>query len=56
VIHVYGSVDPIRDKEIIDTELQLKDLDSIEKKSRKLQKALKLAIGQKKAIRSINGL
>jgi ribosome-binding ATPase YchF (GTP1/OBG family) len=33
VIHVDGSVDPIRDKEIIDTELQLKDLDSIEKRS-----------------------
>ena len=32
VIHVDGSVDPIRDKEIIDTELQLKDLDSVERK------------------------
>jgi GTP-binding protein YchF len=41
VIHVDGSVDPIRDKEIIDTELQLKDLDSIEKKIQKLEKAAK---------------
>ena len=41
VIHVDGSVDPIRDKEIIDTELQLKDLDSIEKKIQKVEKASK---------------
>src|SRR5580704_5742049 len=39
VIHVDGSVDPVRDKEIIDTELQLKDLDSIEKKISKIEKA-----------------
>ncbi|RYE12861.1 MAG: redox-regulated ATPase YchF, partial [Sphingobacteriales bacterium] len=42
VIHVDGSVNPIRDKEIIDTELQLKDLDSIEKKIQKLEKAAKV--------------
>ena len=41
VIHVDGSVDPIRDKEIIDTELQLKDLDSVEKKISKVEKAAK---------------
>ena len=41
VIHVDGSVDPIRDKEIIDTELQLKDLDSVEKKLQKVEKAAK---------------
>lgn len=41
VIHVDGSVDPIRDKEIIDTELQLKDLDSVEKKMQKVEKAAK---------------
>ena len=33
VIHVDGSVNPVRDKEVIDTELQLKDLDSVEKKT-----------------------
>jgi GTP-binding protein YchF len=38
VIHVDGSVDPVRDKEIIDTELQLKDLDSVEKKLAKAEK------------------
>src|SRR5438477_11658902 len=32
VIHVDGSINPVRDKEIIDTELQLKDLDTVEKK------------------------
>jgi len=41
VIHVDGSVDPIRDKEIIDTELQLKDLESIEKKMQKVEKGAK---------------
>ena len=41
VIHVDGSVDPIRDKEIIDTELQLKDLESIEKKLQKVEKGAK---------------
>ncbi len=41
VIHVDGSVDPIRDKEIIDTELQLKDLDSIDKKLQKTERAAK---------------
>ena len=38
VVHVDGSVDPIRDKEIIDMELQFKDLDSVEKKLQKYAK------------------
>jgi len=41
VIHVDGSVNPIRDKEVIDTELQLKDLDSVEKKMSRLEKMVK---------------
>lgn len=41
VVHVDGSVDPIRDKEIIDTELQLKDLESVEKKIQKVEKSAK---------------
>ncbi|WP_448697763.1 redox-regulated ATPase YchF [Mucilaginibacter sp. AW1-3] len=50
VIHVDGSVDPIRDKEIIDTELQLKDLDSIEKKIAKVAKGAQIGDkDQKKA-------
>ena len=40
VVHVDGSVNPIRDKETIDYELQLKDLESVDKK---LQKAEKMA-------------
>ena len=38
VIHVDGSVNPVRDKEIIDTELQLKDLETIEARIQKVQK------------------
>lgn len=41
VIHVDGSVDPIRDKEIIDTELQLKDLEAVNKKIQKVEKMAK---------------
>lgn len=38
VVHVDGSVNPVRDKEIIDAELQLKDLETIEKQLNKVQK------------------
>jgi ribosome-binding ATPase len=38
IVHVAGKVDPVADKEIIDTELQLKDLDSIDKKIAKTEK------------------
>lgn len=41
VIHVDGSVDPVRDKEVIDTELQLKDLDTIDKQIDKQARAAK---------------
>src|SRR3546814_11610473 len=41
VVHVDGSVDPLRDKEIIDTELQLKDLETVEKRLQKVSKAAK---------------
>ncbi|MBI9035493.1 MAG: redox-regulated ATPase YchF [Bacteroidales bacterium] len=40
IVHVDGSIDPIRDKETIDIELQLKDLETVEAR---LQKAAKLA-------------
>ncbi|RDK85377.1 redox-regulated ATPase YchF [Marinirhabdus gelatinilytica] len=39
VVHVDGSVDPIRDKETIDIELQLKDLETTEKKLDKVKRA-----------------
>jgi GTP-binding protein YchF len=38
VVHVDGSVNPIRDKEIIDIELQFKDLESVDKKLQKVDK------------------
>lgn len=41
IIHVDGSVDPVRDKEIIDTELQLKDLEALENRLAKVQKQAK---------------
>ncbi len=39
VVHVDGSVDPIRDKEIIDIELQLKDLETLQARIEKIGKA-----------------
>jgi hypothetical protein len=39
IIHVEGSVDPIRDKEIIDIELQLKDLETVDKRLEKVNRA-----------------
>ena len=41
VVHVDGSVDPIRDMETIDMELQLKDLETVEKKLDKVKRAAK---------------
>ena len=49
IIHVDGSVDPIRDKETIDMELQLKDLDSLDRRLEKVRKISKT--GDKEAIR-----
>ncbi|MGW9686172.1 redox-regulated ATPase YchF [Flagellimonas sp. 2504JD1-5] len=41
IVHVDGSVDPMRDKETIDMELQLKDLESVDKKLDKVKRAAK---------------
>ena len=41
IIHVDGSIDPVRDKEIIDIELQLKDLESIDKKITSISRIIK---------------
>ncbi|WP_121665349.1 redox-regulated ATPase YchF [Mesonia aquimarina] len=49
VVHVDGSVDPIRDKDTIDMELQLKDLETVEKKLDKVKRAAKT--GNKEAQR-----
>jgi len=47
VVHVDGSVDPVRDKEIVDTELQIKDLETVEARLAKAEKAGK--VGDKEA-------
>lgn len=51
IIHVDGYVNPVRDKEIIDTELQLKDLESIDKKISKNEKLSKQ--GDKEFLRGL---
>jgi GTP-binding protein YchF len=39
--HIEGSVNPVRDKETVDLELQIKDLDSVEKKIERFEKVAK---------------
>lgn len=58
VVHVDGSVNPVRDKEIIDTELQLKDLESVEAKMKKVEKMAKTGNDKdaKKAFEVLSGL
>ncbi len=41
IVHVEGGVNPVRDKEIIDIELQLKDLETVEKRLEKTKRAAK---------------
>lgn len=52
IVHVDGSVDPLRDKETIDIELQLKDLESTEKRRDKIQRAAKT--GNKEAQKELD--
>lgn len=54
ITHVHESIDPIRDKEIIDTELQLKDYDSIDNFLQKAKKAART--GDKVAVKSVEFL
>ncbi len=42
IVHVDGSVDPVRDKEVIDLELQLKDLETVENRLAKVEKQAKV--------------
>jgi GTP-binding protein YchF len=49
IIHVDGNVNPVRDKEVIDLELQLKDLESIEKRIASLARTIKS--GDKDAVK-----
>ena len=41
IVHVAGGVDPVFDKDVIDTELQIKDLESIDKKLVKSERSAK---------------
>lgn len=47
IVHVDGSIDPIRDKETIDIELQLKDLETVQKRLERVKRTAKT--GQKEA-------
>ena len=49
IVHVDGPVDPLRDKETIDLELQLKDLETVEKRLEKVGRASRT--GNKEAIK-----
>lgn len=39
--HIEGSIDPVRDKEIVDFELQIRDLDLVERKIQRLEKLVR---------------
>ncbi len=54
IIHVDASIDPVRDKETIDFELQLKDLEAVEKKLDKVKKASRT--GDKQALKELDVL
>src|SRR6201993_4258052 len=55
VIHVDGKINPVHDKEVIDTELQLKDLESVETKIKKFEKLAKTG-SDKEAVKTYNAL
>lgn len=49
IVHVEGKVNPVSDKEIIDAELQLKDLESVDKKIQRIAKAAQVGDAKAKA-------
>ena len=53
ILHVEGSVDPIRDKEIIDIELQLKDLETLEKRIEKINRAVRIGDNEAKKVQLV---
>lgn len=52
--HIDASINPVRDRETIDLELQVKDLDAIEKRIQKLEKATRA--GDKDAKRGLDAV
>ncbi|WP_026994657.1 redox-regulated ATPase YchF [Flectobacillus major] len=55
IVHVEGRVNPVSDKEIIDFELQLKDLESVEKKLQKFERAAKAGDAKSKQMVGVLG-
>lgn len=53
IVHVDGNVNPIRDKETIDIELQLKDLETVEKRLEKANKGAKTGNAEAKIEKGI---
>ena len=53
ITHVDGSVDPVRDKEIIDIELQLKDLETINNRLEKVSRSAKSGDKESKAEKNV---
>ena len=54
IVHVESTIDPVRDKEIIDFELQIKDLEAVEKRLEKTKKASRT--GDKEAAKEFDVL
>lgn len=52
IVHVDGSIDPVRDKEVIDIELQIKDLETVENRLSKIEKQARVG-GDKNAKRFV---
>ncbi len=53
VVHVDGSVDPVRDKETVDTELMIKDLETVEKKIQRMERVAIVAGSDREARKSL---
>ncbi len=50
--HVEGSINPVRDREIVDLELQIRDLDLVERKIQRMEKVAKSGIRMLKKVSS----
>ena len=53
IAHVDGHIDPVRDKEIIETELQLKDLETVDNRINKIEKQARTG-GDKAALKTLS--
>ena len=55
ITHVDGTVDPVRDKEVVDLELQIKDLETVNNRLEKVRKQAKVG-GDKTAMKAVEML